>query len=65
MPGLLLADVVAGTDTLDTADTEIAAFITLIEDGDGTVEPSSVAEADILSLIYARKETRASGRKRR
>lgn len=65
VPGLLLADVVAGTDTLNTADTQIAAFITLIEDGDGTVAPSSVAEADILSLIYARKETRASGRKRR
>jgi len=65
VPGLLLADVVAGTDTLDIADTEIAAFITLIEDGDGTVAPSSVAEADILSLIYARKETRASGKKRR
>jgi hypothetical protein len=65
VPGLLLADVVAGTDGLDTADTEIAAFITLMEDGDGTVEPCSVAEADILSVIYARKETRASGRKRR
>ena len=65
VPGLLLADVVAGTDGLNTADTEIAAFITLIEDGDGTVAPSSVAEADITALVYARKETRASGRKRR
>jgi hypothetical protein len=65
VPGLLLADVVAGTDGLNTADTQIAAFITLIEAGDGIVEPSSVAEADIVSLIYARKETRASGKKRR
>jgi hypothetical protein len=65
VPGLLLADVVAGTDGLNTADTEIAAFITLIETGDGTVAPSSVAEADITTLVYARKETRASGRKRR
>jgi len=65
VPGLLLADVVAGTDGLNTADTEIAAFITLVETGDGTVAPSSVAEADIVSLVYARKETRASGRKRR
>lgn len=64
VPGLLLADVVAGTDGLNTADTEIAAFVTLIETGDGTVAPSSVAEADIVSLIYARKETRASGRRR-
>lgn len=65
VPGLLLADVVAGTDGLNTADTQIAAFITLIEDGDGTVAPSSVSEADITTLVYARKETRASGRKRR
>lgn len=65
VPGLLLADVVAGTDGLNTADTEIAAFITLMEDGDGTVAPCSVSEADILGTFYARKETRASGRKRR
>jgi len=65
IPGLLLADVVAGTDGLDTADTEIAAFITLIETGNGTVAPCSVSEADITSTLYARKETRASGKKRR
>lgn len=64
VPGLLLADVVAGTDGLDTADTEIAAFVTLIETGDGTVAPSSVSESDITTLVYARKETRASGRRR-
>lgn len=64
VPGLLLADVVAGTDGLNTADTEIAAFITLMEDGNGVIAPSSVAEADIVSTIYARKETRASGRAR-
>lgn len=64
IPGLLLADVVAGTDGLDIADTEIAAFVTLIETGDGTVAPSSVAEADITTLVYARKETRPSGRRR-
>lgn len=64
VPGLLLADVVAGTDSLNTADAEIAAFITLMEDGNGTIAPSSVAEADIVSTIYARKETRASGRAR-
>lgn len=65
IPGLLLADVVAGTDGLNTADTEIAAFITLMETGNGTIAPSSVSEADIVSTLYARKETRASGRKRR
>jgi hypothetical protein len=64
VPGLLLADVVAGTDGLNTADTQIAAFVTLIETGDGTVAPSSVSESDITTLVYARKETRASGRRR-
>jgi hypothetical protein len=64
VPGLLLADVVAGTDGLNTADTEIAAFVTLIETGDGVVSPSSVAESDITTLVYARKETRASGKRR-
>lgn len=65
VPGLLLADVVAGSDALNTADTEIAAFITLMEDGDGTVAPCSIAESDIVATFYARKETRASGKKRR
>jgi hypothetical protein len=65
IPGLLQADVVAGTDSLNTADTEIAAFITLMENGNGTIAPSSTAEADIVDTLYARKETRASGRKRR
>ena len=64
VPGLLLADVVAGTDGLNTADTEIAAFVTLIETGDGVVAPSTVSESDITTLVYARKETRASGKRR-
>jgi len=65
IPGLLQADVVAGTDGLNTADTEIAAFITLMENGNGTIAPSSVSESDVVDTLYARKETRASGRKRR
>ena len=65
IPGLLLADVLAGSDGLNQADTEIAAFITLMENGNGTISPCSVAEADIIDTIYSRKETRASGRKRR
>jgi hypothetical protein len=65
IPGLLLADVVAGTDGLNTADTEIAAFITLMESGNGTIAASSVSESDIVDTLYARKETRASGKKRR
>lgn len=64
IPGLLLADVVGGSDSLNLADTEIAAFIALIETGDGTVAPCSVSEADIVDTLYARQETRPSGRKR-
>lgn len=64
VPGLLLANVIAGTDNIDTAATAIAAFITLIQVGNGVVIPTSVSEANITDLNYARKETRASGRKR-
>ena len=64
VPGLLQADVVAGTDGLNTADTQIAAFITLMENGNGTIAPSSVSESDIVDTLYARKETRPSGKKR-
>lgn len=65
VPGLLLADVVSGTDELNTADTQIAAFITMMETGNGTIAPSSVSESDIVDTLQARWETRASGRKRR
>lgn len=64
VPGLILDDVLAGSDALDTADTEIAAFITLIETGDGTIAPCAVNEDDIVDTFYARKETRATGRRR-
>lgn len=65
IPGLIIADVLAGSDSLNLADTQIAAFITLMEDGDGTVEPCSVSEADIVATFYGRQETRPSGKKRR
>ena len=65
VPGLLVANVLAGTDNIDTANAGIAAFITLMEVGNGVVIPTSVAEADIIDTNYVRKETRASGKKRR
>jgi len=65
IPGLLLSTVLGSSDELDTADTDVAAFIALMETGDGTIAPCSVAEADINGTLYARKETRASGRRRR
>jgi len=63
--GLLSSDLVAGSDALNTADTQIAAFLALIEDGDGTISPCTVAESDIIATLYARRETRPSGKKRR
>lgn len=65
VPGLIQSNVVTGTDSLDQAATAMATFITLMITGNGTVIPVSVAEADLVDTIYARKETRASGRKRR
>jgi hypothetical protein len=57
-------DVVIGSDALDTTDVDVAAFITLIEDGNGTIAPSGIAEDAIGSLVYARKQTKNSGRAR-
>jgi len=64
VPGILLSTVLGSSDELDTADTDVAAFIALMESGDGTISPSSVSEADIVDTFYARKETRASGKRR-
>lgn len=64
IPGLLIADVVGGSDSLNLADTQIAAFITLMEDGDGTVAPCAINEDDIVATFYGRMETRPSGKKR-
>jgi len=64
IPGILDANVLVGTDDLDLANVAIAAFVTMIETGNGTVIPCSVAESNIDALVYGRKETRARGRKR-
>lgn len=68
VPGRNELDVVIGTDTLDEADVEIAALITMMEDGiavtGGTIVPSSIAESDLVSLNFARKSTRNSGKRR-
>lgn len=64
IPGRNDLDVAAGTDVLNESDVQIAAFITLIENGDGTIEPCSIAEGDIVDHFYARKMTKNSGRKR-
>ena len=64
VPGLDELKIVAGSDSLDTADAEVAAFITLMEVGNGTIGPSSRAGFDIVDTFYARSMVRNSGAKR-
>lgn len=49
----------AGSDTIDQSDTDVAAFITAMEDGivvtGGTVSPTDNRENDIVSTDYARE----------
>jgi hypothetical protein len=42
--------VVAGTDQIDTADTAVAAYITLVETGDGTVAPCDKYGNDLVDV---------------
>ena len=65
IPGLIPGDIAAGADGLNTADTQVAAFIALMETGNGTIAPSSISESDIVDTLYARRETTPSGKKRR
>jgi hypothetical protein len=70
VPGCnVLQHVVVGSDALDLADADIAAFISMMEDGIEitgavTVSPSGIAESDIVDTFYARKATKNSGRKK-
>lgn len=47
--------VVAGTDQIDTADTAVAAFITLVEAGDGTVSPCDKYGNDLVDVEINRE----------
>jgi len=65
VPAIIDTLSIAGSDALDQADTDIAAFISMFEDGlattGGTIQPTDVDEDDIVSVIYAREEVRNSG----
>lgn len=58
----------AGSDNLDQADADIAAFISAIEDGiataGGTIAPCDRGEGDLTTTVYARSELRNSGKRR-
>lgn len=60
--------VASGSDDLDIAHVDVAAFIAGIENGilttDGQISPCDVGESDIVALDFARERFRASGKRR-
>lgn len=58
----------AGSHELDQADSEVAAIITMFEDGiavtGGTIQPCDIGEESIVSTVYARERFRSSGSRR-
>lgn len=68
VPCLSDTDVIAGSDTIDQTDVDVAAFIAAMTGGIEltdltTVEPCDSREDDIVSLVYARERFRASGKR--
>jgi len=47
--------VLTGSDQIDTADTDVAAFIALVETGDGTVVPCDKYGNDLTDVTIARE----------
>jgi len=62
VPTLYELKVGAGSDDIDQGDSDVAAFITAVEDGiavtGGTVIPCDVGELDIDQIVYARESFR-------
>lgn len=48
--------VVVGTDQIDTADTAVAAFITLVETGNGTILPCDKYGNDLVDVTISREQ---------
>ncbi len=67
IPGLDESVVAAGSDELDQANANVAAFITMMTAGvavtGGTIAPCDIAESDVTAVVYARESFRASGRR--
>jgi hypothetical protein len=69
IPGTVETQIAVGSDALDITDTDVAAFIAALEDGidiGGSViiQPSTYNEADLVDTLFARAETRNSGKRR-
>lgn len=67
VPGIIDTLTPAGSDALDQAQVDVAAFISMFEDGlavtGGTIIPSDVDEDDIVSTNFAREGVRNSGQR--
>ena len=65
VPGIINLLSGAGTDDIDQSGLDVAAFISMMEDGitvtGGTVIPSDVNEDDISAIAHARERVRNSG----
>lgn len=55
IPTLDESVLVAGSDLIDQTNVGVAAMITLMEDGDGTIVPVNNRDQDIVSIDYARE----------
>lgn len=68
IPGINESMVEANSDDLDQLDADIAAFTGAMLNGvavaAGTAIPCDVDEADLTTLVYAREQFRASGKRR-
>ncbi len=65
VPGIWDTFSASGSDELDQADSDIAAFVTAMEDGiavtGGTIIPCDVDQNDITELVTARERVRNTG----
>lgn len=66
VPGIIDTLAPLGSDNLDQSDTDVAAFISMFEDGlavtGGTITPTDVDSDDITAVVFAREEVRNSGK---
>lgn len=65
IPGIDTSLAPLGTDNIDLANSSVAAFVSLMEDGvstpGGTIIPTDINEVDISAVVYARETVRNSG----
>lgn len=63
IPGCPDIKTIAGTNTLDPTDPQVATIITMMEDGLTGVQPCDIGGDDIVEMLFAREHRRSSGRR--